>query len=190
MSSRTVTAGIAATAIGAALLLTGCTGTTVAADPSGSTVVAASTPAADPAAVTLSPSIVGQAEKHHGAVLARALAGTTLDEHQWIVLNQALAAGGPVERTAHIARIAGMTQWNTADIDTAVNALLDGGLLSADPGGQLETTAAGRAVADRVRADSGAIVQAAYGTVTPEELATTARVLTAITARMAEELAR
>ncbi|MFC4126814.1 MarR family winged helix-turn-helix transcriptional regulator [Nocardia rhizosphaerae] len=187
--ARTAAIGVAVSVIGAALLLAGCSGTTGDAEPSvvssGITVPAAGT---ESAPTTLNPSIIGQAEKHHAAVLTRALAGTTLDEKQWIVLNQALAADEPIERTAHIARIAGMTQWDRADVETALNALFDSGLLAATPSGLLEPTEAGQALAGEVRAESGAIVQAAYGAVTPEDLATTARVLTTITARMAEEL--
>ncbi|GAB4589476.1 hypothetical protein [Nocardia sp. IFM 10818] len=142
------------------------------------------------APATLNPSIIGRAEKHHTAVLTRALAGTTLDEKQWIVLNQALAAGAPVERAAHITRIAGLTQWNPADVETAVAALLDAALLRTASGELIEPTDTGTALAAKVRAESGAIVQAAYGAVAPEDLATAARVLATITARMAEELAR
>ncbi|MFE6863146.1 hypothetical protein [Nocardia sp. NPDC057668] len=142
------------------------------------------------APTTLNPAVIGQAEKHHTAVLARALAGTTLDEKRWIVLNQALAAGEPVERDAHIARVAAMTRWAGADVETAVNALLADALLTTAPGGLLEPTDTGKAVVGKVRAESGAIVNAAYGAVAPEDLATAARVLATITARMAEELAR
>lgn len=142
------------------------------------------------ASTTLNPSIIGQAEKHHTAVLARALAGTTLDEKQWITLNQAVAADGPIERTAHVTRIAGMTQWNPADVDHAVTALLAAGLLDVASGEQLAVTAAGTALTSQVRATSGAIVQAAYGAIDPEDLAVAARVLTTITARMSEELAQ
>ncbi|MBL1075096.1 hypothetical protein JK358_11900 [Nocardia sp. 2] len=192
MSSRTATVGVAVSVIGATLLLAGCHAAAVDAGPSSSAVVAASTTAQAPATIqaTLSPSIIGQAEKHHTAVLARALAGTTLDEHQWIVLNQAVAAGGPVERSAHIARIAAMTQWNPVDIEAALSALLDSALLRAAPGGLVEPTETGTTLAGEVRTVSGAIVQDAYSVVTPEDLATTARVLTAITARMAAELDR
>lgn len=139
---------------------------------------------------TLNPAIIGQAEKHHTAILTRALAGTTLDEKQWITLNQALAAGEPVGRTAHIARIAAMTQWNPADVETAAAALIDSGLLRPVSGDRVEVSAAGETVVGKVRTESGAIVQAAYGAVAPEDLATAARVLATITARMAEELAR
>ncbi|APE35459.1 hypothetical protein BOX37_17590 [Nocardia mangyaensis] len=141
------------------------------------------------APTTLTPSIVGQAEKHHTAVLTRALVGTTLNEQQWIVLNQTLDAGEPVEPSAHIARIAAMTQWARTEVETAANALLASALLTTTPHGLLEPTDTGKAVVRKVRTESGAIVAAAYGAVPTEDLVTAARVLVAITARMAQELA-
>ncbi|MFD0905616.1 hypothetical protein [Actinomadura sediminis] len=140
-------------------------------------------------AATLTPKIVGQAEKHHTEVLARALSGTTVDEKQWIPLNQAMAAGGPVDRAGHAARVAAMTRWPVTAVDAALAALIDGGLARELPGGRVEVTDAGRALAARVRTESGRVVDRAYGAVSPEDLATAARVLTAITARMAAELA-
>ncbi|TQF68375.1 hypothetical protein FK531_14925 [Rhodococcus spelaei] len=142
------------------------------------------------APVTLNPSVIGQAEKHHTAVLTRALAGTTLDEKQWIVLNQTVAAGAPVDPAAHITRVAAMTQWNPGDAGNALTALLESGLLRETSADLVEPTEDGTALAGKVRAETGAIVAAAYGAVSPEDLATAARVLTTITARMAEELAR
>lgn len=141
------------------------------------------------AAITLNPAIIGQAEKHHTAVLTRALSGTTLDEKQWITLNQALAAGAPVERAAYVARLAGMTQWAPADIETALVALLEGGLVRELPGNQAEVTETGAEVVAKVSAAAGAIIGAAYASVPAEDMAIAARVLTTITARMAEALA-
>jgi hypothetical protein len=138
---------------------------------------------------TLSPKIIGRAEKHHTAVLSRSLAGTGVDEQQWITLNQALAAGAPVDRSGHAARVAAMTQWPRAAVDDALAALIGGGLARELPGDQVEITDAGRALAARVRTGSGRIISRAYGAVSPEDLATAARVLTTITARMADELA-
>ncbi|MEV6277965.1 hypothetical protein [Nocardia sp. NPDC051832] len=140
------------------------------------------------ALATLNPAIIGQAEKHHTAILTRALSGTTLNEQRWITLNQALVAG-PVERSAHIAKIAGMTQWESGTVADAVTALVEGGLLTESAGGRLEITAAGRDMVAQVRGASGKILGPAYGAVSEEELAIAARVLVTITARMAEELA-
>lgn len=142
------------------------------------------------APATLNPSVIGQAEKHHTAILARALAGTTLDEKQWIVLNQALTAGAPVDSAAHVARVAAMTQWDPADVESALTALLESSLLQTNSDDLIAPTEDGAALAGKVRAESGAIVSAAYNAVAPDDLATTARVLATITARMAEELAR
>ncbi|MFD4462780.1 hypothetical protein [Nocardia sp. NPDC058480] len=192
MSSRTINVGIAVSVIAVALLLTGCNATGTDTGPSpGTTAPAARTtePARATTPTSLSPSIIGQAEKHHTAVLTRALADTALDEKQWIVLNQALAAGAPVDRAAHITRITGLTQWDPADVETALTALLENGLLQATSSTLIEPTATGTALADKIRAESGKIVAAAYSAVTPEDLATAARVLTTITARMAAELA-
>jgi DNA-binding MarR family transcriptional regulator len=139
-------------------------------------------------ATTLSPKIIGQAEKHHTAILTRALSGTTVDEKQWITLNQALAAGAPVDRSGHAARVAAMTQWPKATVDNALAALIGSGLARGLPGDQIEITDAGRALAAKVRTESGRIVARAYGAVSPEDLATAGRVLSTITALMAEEL--
>lgn len=141
------------------------------------------------APATLNPAIIGQAEKHHTAILTRALSGTTVDEKQWITLNQALAAGGTVESAAHVARVAQLTQWAPADVEHALATLVDAGLVQESPGSQIEITDAGRALVAKVRAESGEILSRAYGSVPAEDLAIAARVLTAITARMSEELA-
>ncbi|MFE3989959.1 hypothetical protein ACFXPR_36255 [Nocardia tengchongensis] len=141
-------------------------------------------------APTLNPAIIGQAEKHHTAILTRALSGTTLNEQRWITLNQALAAAGPVERSAHIAQVAAMTQWEPTTVADAVTALVEGGLLAELSADQVEITEAGRGMVGRVRADAGKILGPAYGAVSAEELAIAARVLVTITARMSEELAR
>ncbi|MGK5557063.1 hypothetical protein ACSNOI_36180 [Actinomadura kijaniata] len=141
------------------------------------------------APTTLNPSIVGQAEKHHTALLARVLSGTTLDEKRWITLNQALASGEAVERAAHVAHVARLTRWAPADVDDALTALVESGLAQESPAGRVEVTDAGRALVATVRAESGEVIGRAYGSVPAEDLAVAARVLTAITARMAEELA-
>ena len=52
----------------------------------------------DPPA-TLNPSIVGQAEKAHAAILKRVLSGTALDEPQWITWQVAVGAGDKIQRT-------------------------------------------------------------------------------------------
>jgi DNA-binding MarR family transcriptional regulator len=142
------------------------------------------------APATLNPSIVGQAEKHHSAVLTRALSGTTLDEQQWVTLHLAVTADGPLDRSAHLTRVAHLTRWAPADVEAAVTRLLAAGLLRALPGDRAEATPEGRDLVTRIRTETGEIVSRAYGSVSPEDLATAARVLTAITAQLSAELSR
>ncbi|MFJ9371695.1 hypothetical protein ACIRRA_45995, partial [Nocardia sp. NPDC101769] len=80
------------------------------------------------------------------------------------------------------------TQFATADVEAALTALVAAGLLRRD-GGRIEVTATGSETVGRIRAVSGEIIARAYGAVAPEELAVAARVLSTVTARIAEELA-
>ncbi|MFC5181243.1 MarR family winged helix-turn-helix transcriptional regulator [Actinomadura harenae] len=134
---------------------------------------------------TLTPKIIGQAEKHHTVVLARALGGTTLDEKQWITLSQ-LAA--PTTPEAHTTRIAALTQWDRAAVEIALGKLLASGYVHEVPSGDIEPTESGRALVATVRAASVDTITRAYSVASPEDLATTARVLEAITTRLAADL--
>jgi hypothetical protein len=144
----------------------------------------------DPAA-TLNPSVVGQAEKAHSAILSRALAGTTVDEKQWITLNLAVAAGGTVGRSELVTRVAGAAKFDSRLVEIAVEALIGAGLVKARPedGEQVDVTEGGRALVEEVRASTNRVVARAYGDIPAEDLATAARVLTVITARLTAELA-
>ncbi|MDN2501855.1 hypothetical protein FHY52_34960, partial [Nocardia nova] len=116
-------------------------------------------------AITLDPSIIGQAEKHHNALLHRVLAGTGIDEAQWITLSQAAAAGGTVDRERHIATLAAKTTWAPTVVATAATRLTDRGLMLAAPDGELVVTEAGdRLVAD-LRSRTSAVLGRVYGAV-------------------------
>lgn len=134
---------------------------------------------------TLTPKIIGQVEKHHTAVLTRALSGTTLDEKQWIILSQLATPTAP---EAHTTRIATLTQWRRPSVEKALNTLLTSDYVRVLPSGDIEPTEAGRTLVATVRAASAETITRAYGVASPEELATTARVLEAITTRLADEL--
>ncbi|PPJ20472.1 MarR family transcriptional regulator [Nocardia nova] len=139
-------------------------------------------------AITLDPSIIGQAEKHHNALLHRVLAGTGIDEAQWITLSQAAAAGGTVDRERHIATLAAKTTWTPTVVATAATRLTDRGLLLAAAGGELVVTeAGGRLVAD-LRSRTSAVLGRVYGVVPAADLAIAGRVLAAITAGLSREL--
>ena len=76
-------------------------------------------------------------------------------------------------------------------LGTAIAALAGAGLVQAAPeaGAQLTFTAAGRVLVENLRGETRDIIARAYGDIPAEDLATTGRVLTAITARISEELA-
>jgi DNA-binding MarR family transcriptional regulator len=144
----------------------------------------------DPLA-TLNPSIVGQTEKAHNAILHRILAGTTLDEKQWITLQLALAAGATIDRVQLVTRVASTAKFDPTDVTAAIAALTGAGFVQAvhGEGGQLSVTEAGRELVEKLRGDTRRAVSRAYGAIPAEDLATAARVLTTITAKLSEELA-
>lgn len=138
--------------------------------------------------VTLDPSVIGQAEKHHNALLHRVLAGTGVDEAQWITLSQAAAGGGTVDRERHIATLAAKTTWAPAVVATAATRLAEQGLMRETPGGELVVTEpGGRLVAD-IRARTSAVLGRVYGSVPAADLAVAGQVLSVITAGLSREL--
>jgi hypothetical protein len=141
------------------------------------------------ALATLNPSIVGQAEKAHNAVLDRVLAGTSLDEHQWITLQLAIAAGGAVTASQLVSTVSGAAKFTPAAINTAIDALTGSGYLNrADD--ELTVTASGTALVSELRAKVTDFIGTAYGQIPADDLATAGRVLKSITASLSEELAR
>jgi hypothetical protein len=137
----------------------------------------------------LSPSIVGQAEKAHGAILRKVLAGTGLDEQQWITLQLAHAPGTSIRRTDLVTRVSAAAKFDPPVIDGAINALIGRSLVEQHPDDQLAVTRPGRELVSALRERVGELIGSAYGSVPPEDLATAARVLTTITARLSAELA-
>jgi hypothetical protein len=139
----------------------------------------------------LSPSIVGQAEKAHGAVLRKVLAGTTLDEQQWITVQFADGAGASISRDDLIGRVTAAAKFDAWAVDRAVTALIGTSLLEPRPGAddQLAVTPAGRELVAALRARIGGLIEGAYGSVPSADRATAARVLVTITARLSADLA-
>jgi hypothetical protein len=137
----------------------------------------------------LSPSIVGQAEKAHGAVLRKVLAGTSLDEQQWITVQFADGAGASISRGDLIGRVTAAAKFDPQAVDRAVTALIAASLLERRAGDQLAVTPAGRELVSALRERIGELIAGAYGSVPPADLATAARVLVTITARLSAELA-
>lgn len=137
----------------------------------------------------LNPSIVGQAEKAHGAVLKKVLAGTTLDEQQWITLQFADAADAGIQHGELIERVAQAAKFDPHAIESAITALVTAGLLEQRPDGSDQATPEGRELVASLRERIGGLIASAYGSVPPEDLATAARVLVTITARLSADLA-
>jgi DNA-binding MarR family transcriptional regulator len=140
--------------------------------------------------VTLNPSIVGQAEKAHTAILKRLLRGTTLDEHQWITVQLATGFGDTFLRGELESRVAGAAKYDPESIEAAIDGLIRASLIeevAGDPE-MLAVTAEGRALVSTLRAEVRDFVERAYGSVPPEDLATAAAVLTTITTKLSEEL--
>ena len=140
------------------------------------------------ASLTLNPSIVGQAEKAHNAVLFRVLDGTGIDETQWICLVFVARNGGRLPRTDLATRVTSDAFRSPDAVEAAIDGLVARGLLTADADALVATPAATDFVRG-VRTQTDPIVERAYSAVSAEDLATAARVLAAITARLGAELA-
>jgi DNA-binding MarR family transcriptional regulator len=137
----------------------------------------------------LNPSIVGQAEKAHNAVLDRVLAGTTLDERQWITLQLAFSLNGGSSAAGLVARVTSKAKYAPAAVETAIDALAQAGLLERSPDQWVSVTPVGAAFVGELRRKITRYIGRAYGQIAADDLATTARVLTTITAALSEELA-
>ena len=77
-------------------------------------------------------------------------------------------------------------------MEAAIAALISAALMEGLPGtdDQVAATAEGRAFLTTLRSKVAELVGPAYGAITPEDSATAARVLTTITAKLNEQLAR
>ena len=131
----------------------------------------------------LNPQIVGQAENAHQPILARVLAPTGTTKNQWVALTMTATAGGAVEAARLAGQLVGALKVDPAAARDAVAELLAARLL-ADEASRVRLTDAGRARFAEIRAAIDAIVTPAYAGIPAEDLATAARVLTTITARL------
>jgi len=137
----------------------------------------------------LNPSIVGQAEKAHNAVLDLVLDGTPLDEKSWITLQLAAAWGGAVSTRELVSQVQSKAKFAASDVQAALDQLTDAGLVTATEAGLVAPTGAGTALIAQVRAHAAQFIKRAYSQVPDGDLAVAARVLTRITAALSEDLA-
>ncbi|MDX6472688.1 MAG: hypothetical protein QOK22_1504 [Gaiellaceae bacterium] len=136
---------------------------------------------------TLNPQILGQAERAHGALLDRKLAGTGLAYHHWVALT--LIVGGRLDVDGLIATIAGAVKIDTASARNVLDELAAAQLIEAD-GSALRLTGEGRATYDRLRESVDATIGSLYAGIPADELATAGRVVALLTARANAELLR
>ncbi|MFF2554835.1 hypothetical protein ACFVUS_27795 [Nocardia sp. NPDC058058] len=134
--------------------------------------------------VTLNPSIIGQAEKVHTAILAVALANTGLDESQWITLNQSIAID-PGDTATLRTHVVTATKRTHTEIDTAITRLNERDLLDG-----AKPTAAGRTLVADVRAGIAPALDRAYGQVSLKDSAIAAQALITVTAALSQELSK
>jgi DNA-binding MarR family transcriptional regulator len=147
-------------------------------------------PTTDPLA-TLNPSIIGRAEKVHSAFLKPLLAGSMLDERQWITLQLAVGAGDRIQESDLVSRVAGAARYDQHTVEAAIAALRKASLIEvrAGEGDRLAVTPKGLALVTTLRRKTAELVGPAYASISAEDLATAARVLNAITAKLSEGLA-
>jgi DNA-binding MarR family transcriptional regulator len=149
------------------------------------------TSTASTAAPTLTPQIVGQAEKAHKPLLDRILARTGTTMNQWVALRLTAVSGGAADRDQLITSITGALQTDDAAVLTAISELTTAGLLKDLPGerSRLGFTGAGQALYQQINSAVGEVVARAYADIPAGDLAIAARVLTLITTRLNAEQA-
>ena len=140
---------------------------------------------------TLTPQIIGQAEKTMNAILFRLLAGPGLTEAQWITLTLTAAGGGATARGRLVAEVAHALKISQAQAREHLASLVAAQLVQdpGDDGGPVRLTAAGTDVFGRIRSATAEVVKRLWGDLPAEDLATAGRVLSIITERANAELA-
>ena len=139
---------------------------------------------------TLSPRVIGQAEKTMNAILDRQLAGTGLTEPQWVILTLAVTGGGAAEPDAFTRRVADALKISETEARARVGDMVTTRQLQITGERPAVTaTGAARQLYDRISTTNTEIVQRLWGDLPAGDLTTTGRVLAIITERANAELA-
>ena len=140
---------------------------------------------------TLSPRVIGQAEKTMNAILDRQLAGTGLTEPQWVILTLAVTGGGTAGPDKFARMVAGALKISETEARARVGDMVTAQQLqiTGEPPAVTATGAARRQY-DRISAANTQIVQRLWGDLPAGDLATAGRVLAIITERANAQLAR
>ena len=135
--------------------------------------------------------LIGQTEKTLNAILDRLLAGSGLDESQWITLTVTVMNNGSLPADQLVSRVAGALKVREAEARTRIDQLAVALLLHAPQaeGSPVTVTEAGRDLHAGIRAQVAEITQRLWGDVPATDLATAARVLGLVLDRANAELA-
>jgi DNA-binding MarR family transcriptional regulator len=139
---------------------------------------------------TFSPQVIGQTEKAMNAILDRLLVGTDLTEPEWVTLTVTANSGPAVDREQLIDRLVGAVKVSEARARALVTELATKGLLqtAGRKGSELELTASGRQLQDRIRSATMEVTERLWGDLPVEDLAIAGRVLTTVLDRANAEL--
>jgi hypothetical protein len=138
---------------------------------------------------TLTPRVIGQAEKTLNAILARQLVGTGLAEPDWVILTLAATSGEPPGRDQFTRTVADALKISEAGARARIGAMVTAQQLQITGEG-VTVTGAALQVHERIRAATVGITQQLWGDLPAGDLATAGRVLAIITERANAELAR
>jgi hypothetical protein len=137
---------------------------------------------------TLSPRVIGQAEKTLNAILFRLLADARLTEHQWIILTLA-ATGETADYAPFVRQVAHQVKIGEADARARIDELTQARLLQVPgDGGPVTATEAGQRLHSRIRLSTTEITERLWSDLPAQDLATAGRVLSIITGRANAEL--
>ena len=138
-------------------------------------------PTTDPEAVPFGPVLIGQTEKTLQALLRRTLAGTGLNEPQWVTLRLATMLDGHVDHAGLISTVTDRAKF--VDTTTIVEALTERGLVADG-----QPTVAGRDLVAGVLAASDTTNGSVWRDLPADDVAAATRVLNEVL-RRARELA-
>jgi hypothetical protein len=133
------------------------------------------------------PSLIGQTEKALDAILVRELTGTGLSPAGWVILKLAGSAGGHLGRQDLIDLAKVQAKFDPEKSAVEIEGLLSLGMLEAD-GGDVLLTSAARELQARVVGTTDEIRDRLWGDLPAADLATAGRVLGTVLARVNAEL--
>jgi DNA-binding MarR family transcriptional regulator len=138
---------------------------------------------------TLSPRVIGQAEKTLNAFLNQQLAGTGVTEPQWVILTLTVTGGGTADHEQLARRVAGALKISEADAQARVGELVAAELLRQSPDETITVSDAGQQLHRRIQTFAAEITERLWGDLPDKDLATTGRVLAIVTERASALLA-